>query len=170
MNRVNLLEALKVRQMEDLKDLLMPTKPQKDVESVLRPVEIFKGKLPDRKSETEKAPYIVNAILNSNFYRNPGEEPESLVTVRSTICIYNPNNEEGSLMVLNVLERLRISYMRNPIVDNTFECVFDEEHPIQDLVYPDETMPFFMADQVTVWRLPPVEREVRPWLEKLTRP
>ena len=164
MNRVMLLEALKVRQTEDLKDLLMPTVPKKDKPSELRPVEIFKGKLPDRKSETEKAPYIVNSVLNSNFYRNPGEEPTSLVTVRSTLCVYNPNNEEGVLMILNLLERLRISYTKNPILDNTFEMLFDEEHPIQDLVYPDETMPFFMADQVTVWSLPPVEREVRKWL------
>lgn len=164
MNRVMLLEALKVRQTEDLNDLLMPTVPKKDKPSELRPVEIFKGKLPDRKSETEKAPYIVNSVLNSNFYRNPGEEPTSLVTVRSTLCVYNPNNEEGVLMILNLLERLRISYTKNPVLDNTFEMLFDEEHPIQDLVYPDETMPFFMADQVTVWSLPPVEREVRPWL------
>ena len=164
MNRVMLLEALKVRQAEDLKDLLMPTVPKKDKPSELRTVEIFKGKLPDRKSETEKAPYIVNAILNSNFFRNPGEEPTSLVTVRSTLCVYNPNNEEGVLMILNLLERLRISYTKDPILDNTFQMLFDEEHPIQDLVYPDETMPFFMADQVTVWSLPPVEREVRPWL------
>ncbi len=164
MNRVMLLEALKVRQAEDLKDLLMPTVPKKDKPSVLRTVEIFKGKLPDRKSETEKAPYIVNAVLNSNFYRDPGEEPTSEVTVRSTLCVYNENNEEGTLMLLNLLERLRISYTKNPIVDGVFECLFDKEHPIQDLVYPDETMPFFMADQVTVWSLPPVEREVRPWL------
>lgn len=164
MNRIMLLEALKVRQQEDLKDLLMPTVPKKDRPSELRTVEIFKGKLPDRKSETEKAPYIVNAVLNSNFYRNPGEEPTGLCTIRSTVCIYNPNNEEGILMVLNVLERLRISYTRNPIVDGVFECLFDEGHAIQDLVYPDETMPFFMADQVTVWKLPPVEREVRAWL------
>lgn len=164
MNRIMLLEALKVRQQEDLKDLLMPTVPKKDKPSELRTVEIFKGKLPDRKSETEKAPYIVNAVLNSNFYRNPGEEPTGLCTIRSTVCIYNPNNEEGILMVLNVLERLRISYTRNPIVDGVFECLFDEGHAIQDLVYPDETMPFFMADQVTVWKLPPVEREVRAWL------
>lgn len=165
MDRVKLLEALKVRQAEDLKDLLMPTKPQKNINSVLRPVEIFSGKLPDRKSETEKAPYIVNSVLNSNFYRNPGEEPTGITTVRSTMCIYNPDNEKGALMLLNLLERLRISYLRNPIVDNVFELLTDEEHAVQDLVYPDDTMPFFMADQITVWKLPPVEREARPWLQ-----
>lgn len=164
MNRIMLLEALKQRQTEDLKDLLMPTAPKKDKPSELRTVEIFKGKLPDRKSETEKAPYIVNAVLNSNFYRNPGEEPTGLCTIRSTICVYNEHQEEGILMVLNILERLRISWLKNPIVDGVFELLFDEEHQIQDLVYPDDTAPFFMADLVTVWKLPPVEREVRPWL------
>lgn len=165
MNRVMLLEALKVRQTEDLKDLLMPAVPtKKNPEPGIRPVQIFQGKTPDKNSETEKAPYIVNAILNSTFYRNPGEEPTSLVTVRSTLCVYNKDNEEGAMMLLNLLERLRISYTMNPILDKTFQCLFDKENPIQDLVYPDETMPFFMADQVTVWSLPPVEREVRKWL------
>lgn len=165
MNRVILLEAIKVRQTEDLKNLLMPAVPtKKNPTPEDRAVEIFKGKTPDKNSETEKAPYIVNSVLNSTFFRNPGEEPTSLVTVRSTLCVYNKDNEEGTLMLLNLLERLRISYTKNPIVDGVFECLFDEEHPIQDLVYPDETMPFFMADQVTVWSLPPVEREVRPWL------
>lgn len=165
MNRVMLLEALKVRQTEDLKDLLMPAVPtKKNPTPGIRPVEIFQGKTPDKNSETEKAPYIVNAILNSTFYRNPGEEPTSLVTVRSTLCVYNKDNEEGAMMLLNLLERLRISYTMNPILDKTFQCLFDKENPIQDLVYPDETMPFFMADQVTVWSLPPVEREVRKWL------
>ncbi len=165
MNRVMLLEALKVRQTEDLKDLLMPAVPtKKNPEPGIRPVQIFQGKTPDKNSETEKAPYIVNAILNSTFYRNPGEEPTSLVTVRSTLCVYNKDNEEGAMMLLNLLERLRISYTMNPILDKTFQCLFDKDNPIQDLVYPDETMPFFMADQVTVWSLPPVEREVRKWL------
>ena len=161
MNRVMLLEALKARQAEDLADLLMPTKPQKNIEPIIRAVEIFSGRLPDRKAETEKAPYIVNSVLNSNFYRNPGEEPECLCTVRSTICVYNPHGEEGAKMLLNVIERLRISYMENPIVGDMFELLMDEEHAMQDLVYPDDTAPFFMADQVTVWRMPPVERNVR---------
>lgn len=164
MDRVVLLEAIKVRQAEDLKDLLMPTKPQKTKESEERTVEIFTGHLPDLKSETDKAPYIINSVLTSNFFRNPGEEPQCLVTVRSVMCVYNPLKEEGTPMLLNLLERIRISYMRNPILDNTFELLFDESHAMQDLVYPDDTAPFFMADQITVWKLPPVEREVRPWL------
>ena len=159
MDRVKLLEALKARQAEDLKDLLMPTVPQKGRPSELRTAEIFTGKLPDRKSQTEKAPYIVNTILDSNFFQEPGEEPTNEIRVRSTFCIYNDDNEKGVPMLLNLLERLRVSFFKNPIVDGVFELLFDAEHPVQDLIYPDDTMPFFMADQITVWKLPPVERE-----------
>ena len=52
MNRVMLLEALKVRQTEDLKDLLMPAVPtKKNPEPGIRPVQIFQGKTPDKNSE-----------------------------------------------------------------------------------------------------------------------
>ena len=164
MDRVHLLSAIKARQTEALKDILLPTVAQKGIPSVERPAEIFTGRLPDRKSETTKAPYILNAILNSNFFQRPGEQPDNDVTVRTVVCVHHENGELGAAGLLNLLERMRISYTAYPILDDMYEVDF--EKGIQDLIYPDDTAPFYMAEQITVWKLPPVKREGwRKWLD-----
>ena len=157
-SRVGLLRALKLRQADAWSDLLMPTKPQKTVASTLRVPEIYTGRMPDRKSETEKAPYVLNTVVNSVFKQEPGQLPVSAVTIRSTFCVYNDDGEEGALMLLNMMERLRISLLREPILENVYEMILDGDG-LQDLVYPDDTAPFYMADMITEWKIPPVKRE-----------
>lgn len=164
MNRVFLLESLKVRMEADTRELIMPTKPQKGDEEVIeRPAEVWNGRLPDMKSTTKKAPYIINAVLTSRFRQFPGQPPESLVVVRTMYCVYNPDENEGALMLLNLMDRVRISLQKNPIVDGKYELNMKDEG-ISDLVYPDDTAPFYMGEMITEWILPPVEKEVQQWL------
>lgn len=162
MDRTFLLDALKLRQEQLTKDMIMPVKPQKGVETVDRAPEVFTGNLPDRASETTKAPYIVNMVLNSTFRQLEGEQPEGFCTIRSVVCVYNELHDEGAKSVLNILERIRINLQQFPILDRRYEL--DMETGIQDVCYPDDTAPFFMGEMITVWKLPPVKREVRPWL------
>lgn len=164
MTRVWLLESLKVRMEQDTKDLIMPTKPQKgDTEEITRAAEVWSGRLPDMTSTTKKAPYVLNTVLTSRFMQNPGVPPESYVTVRTIFCVYNPDENEGALMLLNLMDRIRISFQRNPIVDGKYELNMAGDG-ITDLVYPDSTAPFYMGEMLTEWQMPPVEREVQKWL------
>lgn len=157
MDAVDLLHAMKARETEVTKDLLMPTKPQKGSDSVERAIEIHNQRLPDAESSTKKAPYKLNTVLSGTFGRDPGNVPEDRVIIRSVICVYGPDGETGAMMLLNVMERIRIDYEKNPILDNTFEL--DLEKRIQTLIYPDDTAPYYMGEMVTEWKLPPVERE-----------
>ena len=164
MTRVWLLESLKARMEQDIKDLIMPVKAQKgDTEEETRPAEVWNGRLPDMKSTTKKAPYVLNTILTSRFRQNPGLPPESLVSVRTVYCVYNSDDHEGALMLLNLMDRIRISLQKNPIVDGKYELNMTEDG-ITDFVYPDDTAPFYMGEMVTEWIMPPVEREVQKWL------
>ena len=164
MTRVWLLESLKARMEKDTKDLIMPVKPQKgDTEETSRAAEVWSGRLPDMKSTTKKAPYVLNTILTSRFRQNPGLPPESLVSVRTVYCVYNSDDHEGALMLLNLMDRIRISLQKNPIVDGKYELNMTEDG-ITDFVYPDDTAPFYMGEMVTEWIMPPVEREVQKWL------
>lgn len=164
MTRVFLLESLKVRMEHDTGELMMPVKPQKgDTSAEPRAAEVWNQRLSDMQSTSKKAPYILNAVLTSRFRRRPGEEPECLVTVRTIFCVYNPDENEGALMLLNLMDRVRISFQKNPIVDGRYELNLADDGII-DLVYPDSTAPFYMSEMITEWKLPPVEREVRPWL------
>ena len=164
MNRVFLLESLKVRMEADTRELIMPTKPQKGDEEVIeRPAEVWNGRLPDMKSTTKKAPYIINAVLTSRFRQPPGREPESFVAVRSVYCVYNSDEHEGALMLLNLMDRVRISLQKNPILDGKYELNMEDDG-IADFVYPDDTAPFYLGEMITEWKMPPVEREVQQWL------
>ena len=164
MTRVWLLESLKARMEKDTKDLIMPVKPQKgDTEETSRAAEVWSGRLPDMKSTTKKAPYVLNTILTSRFRQNPGLPPESLVSVRTVYCVYNSDDHEGALMLLNLMDRIRISLQKNPIVDGKYELNMSDDG-IMDFVYPDDTAPFYMGEMVTEWIMPPVEREVQKWL------
>lgn len=161
-DRTGLLTALKARQEEVTKDLLMPTKPQKTSDSVERTAAVFLQRMPDAESSTKKAPYILNAMVNSNFIQPVGQQPISESFVRSVFCVYNADGQEGGLMLLNLMDRIRVSLQKNPVLNNVF--VLDMQQGIQDLCYPDDTTPYHMGEMITVWRMPPVEREVQQWL------
>mgnify|MGYP006958160157 CR=1 FL=1 len=164
MDAVTLLFALKQREEEITKDLLLPTKPQKGSDSEERPIKIYNQRLPDEESSVKQAPYKLNAVLTGTFGREPGERPEDRVIIRSVLCVYAPDGETGAMNLLNVMERIRIDYEKNPILDNTFEL--DLAKKIQTMVYPDDTAPYYMGEMVTEWMLPPVEREGwKTWLK-----
>ena len=157
MDAVTLLRAMKLREEEVTKDLLLPTRPQKGNDSEERAIAIYSQRLPDSESATKKAPYKLNSVLSGTFGRDPGEDPEDRVIIRSVICVYGPDGETGAMNLLNVMERIRIDYEKNPILDKTFEL--DLSKRIQTLVYPDDTAPYYMGEMITEWILPFVERE-----------
>ena len=103
MDRTFLLEALKARQEELTANIILPVKPKKGESNEDRAPEVFTGRLPDRASETDKAPYIVNMVLNSTFRQLHGEEPESICIVRSVVCVYHESRDS-----------LRKSFFRSP--------------------------------------------------------
>ena len=159
MDRVNLLKCLKARMEEDIKDLMLPVRMQKgDTESESRPATVYTGRLPDMKSTTKKAPYILNSILVSRFRRRPGQQPEDLVSIRTVYCVYDENETEGAFLLLNLMERIRISLQKNPLLDDRYELNMEDDG-ITDVVYPDDTAPYYMAEMLTEWVMPYVERE-----------
>lgn len=158
-----LLEALRDRTQEAIADLLLPTRPQKaDPEEGERPADVYIGKLPDQKQAIKRAPYIIHQVVNSAHRQKPGEQLESKCTVRSIFCVYCEDEQEGALLLMNLMERMRISLLKDPLIgENRFECDFTEG--LEDLVYPDDLYPYFCGEMITVWTLPTIKREVRYW-------
>lgn len=160
MTSVMLLEALKLRTEEATAELLMPVKPtKKEQEPEIRRPVVYKTRLPDEKASNKYAPYVLHSVLNTSYRQEPGNLPEGLVNVRTLFCVYNEDEQEGGLMLLNLMERIRISLMANPILDRQFRL--DYEGGIEQLVYPDDTAPFYLGEMMTVWKMPPVGREER---------
>lgn len=164
MTRLNLLEVLKEETNAAVGQLIMPTKPQKgDTAEKKRVAEVFLMRLPDGNSAQKVAPYIIHQLITSKDVQKQGEHPESSTVVRSIFCVYCDNEQEGGLMLLNLMERLRIHLLRKlTIGDGAFQL--DREQGIETICYPDDTAPFFAGEMISNWSIPAIEPEVRQWL------
>lgn len=164
MNRIILLEQLKKHTIKSVADLIMPTRMQKgDVEEGSRPADVFLMRLPDSKAAQKKAPYIIHQAISSRDIQHEGESESASAVIRSIFCVYNDNEEEGSLMLINLMERLRISLLKQIVIGDQFQL--DLKAGLETLVYPDDTAPYYAGEMLSTWKIPAIQREVRsPWL------
>lgn len=163
MNRIDLLNTLKAFTVEAVGDIIMPTSVQKgDDGQSFRTAEIHLMRLPDSTAAKKKAPYIIHQLITAKDQQTKGQLPEATAQVRSIFCVYNSDEEEGAMMLLNLMERLRIALLRQCVIGERYEL--DLEAGLEALIYPDDTAPYFMGEAVSTWKLPPVKREVREWL------
>lgn len=159
MTRTALLEQLRDFTKAATKDIIMPTMMDKgDKEKTERPAEVFLMRLPDSRAAKKKAPYILHQLITGKDEQRSGERAESSAMVRTIFCVYHDNEQEGSLALLNLMERLRIELLRKVVIGNQFQL--DLETSLETLIYPDDTAPFFAGELISTWKLPAVEREV----------
>lgn len=159
MTRIALLEQLRDFTKAVTKDIIMPTMMDKgDEEKTERPAEVYLMRLPDSRAAKKKAPYILHQLITGKDEQRSGERAESRAMIRTIFCVYHDNEQEGSLALLNLMERLRIELLRKVVIGNQFQLDLDAS--LETLVYPDDTAPFFAGEIVSTWKLPAVEREV----------
>ena len=159
MNRVILLQRLKDFTEEATKDLLMPVKIQSEKDTQTESTaEVHLMRLPDSKAAHKKAPYVLHQFITGEDQQTPGNRDTSTATVRSIFCVYSDNEEEGGMILLNLMERLRIALLRQRVIGDQF--TLDLEAKLEALCYPDDTAPYFAGEMVSVWKLPAIEREV----------
>lgn len=163
MTRIILLEQLKKLTEEVTHDIILPTKMQKgDEEQEYRSADVFLMRLPDSTAATKKAPYVLHQLITSKDTQATGERVSASAVVRSIFCVYNNDEQEGGLALLNLMERLRIQLLKQVVVGDQF--TLDLSAGLEALVYPDDTAPFYAGEMISTWRLPAVEREVQKWL------
>lgn len=166
MTTVNLLESIKAFTIEVTKDLILPVKPSEEVEEPEpRTVGVYIGHLPEFSSVKRKAPCVLHQIVTRKDIQLPGEAfPSSAAVVRSAMCVYNENEEEGGLMLLGLMERLRISLLKKVALDRQFKL--DLQAGLESLVYDSTgstpTHPYYLGEMISVWRIyHTIEREVQ---------
>lgn len=153
MTAVILLERLAAFTEEVTKDLIMPTKMQDgDDEPIFRSAEVHKMRLPDSRSAKKKAPYIIHQVITGK------DTTASSAVVRSIFCVYNEREDEGGLMLLNLMERVRIALLKAGTVGEQF--TLDINAGMERMIYPDDTAPFYAGEMISTWKMPRVEREV----------
>ena len=158
MSKVILLNELRDFTEAVTRDLVFPVAQQKDDKEPPAPraAEVFRTRLPDSKSAKKKAPYILHQIITSKDVQAEGSQVKGVVTVRTIFCVYHPDEQEGGLALLTLMEQLRISLLERPIVGAQF--MLDLEAGMESMVYPEDTAPYYAGEMVTVWRMPPIRR------------
>lgn len=158
MTPLELLDALKAFIEENTKDILLPVRvDRKSGEAKERPAEVYKMRLPTKDTETKRIPYVLLQYIKSTDTQTAGEPPESSCMVRIVAATYSEDGEEGALCVLNLLTRIRIAFLRDGVIAERFML----KPPIEMIVYPDSTPPYYLGEMMTEWRMPIVESEVQ---------
>lgn len=163
MTRIILLNRLRDFTREVTADLIMPTRIQNaDEEQGYRSADIYLMRLPDGKAAAKKAPYVLHQLITGMDQQPQGQRSASTAKVRSIFCVYNDDEQEGGLMLLNLMERIRIALLKQVAIGEQF--TLDLNAGLETMVYPDDTAPYYLGEMLSTWKLPAVEREVRQWL------
>ena len=167
MTRIEFLQHFKAFTEQAVGNLLLPVRQQKEDKEApaARAADVYLMRLPDMTSTTKKAPYILHQLVTGSDKQKPGDkQPGATAVLRSVFCVYGgPDEQEGALMLLNLMERLRIALLEQPVIAQRYWI--DLEAGIETMVYPDVgpppngTAPYYLGEMVTTWVLPFVKRE-----------
>lgn len=156
MTPVELLQELKGFTEAQVKNMVYETQTSPGDAQVRRAPEVWLMRLPDAKSKTKKAPYVLLQLVSGADEQNAGEPQDSTCSIRFVVCLYADNASEGALNVADVLMCLRTALLRQRVIANRYTM----RMPLEYLIYPDETTPFFIGEMMTTWELPTIKREV----------
>lgn len=113
-------------------------------------------RLPNKEDQTQKIPYILLQVLKGEDQKEERGPQESTCQIRIIVATYSEDGGTGSFDVLNVLMRLKSELEKVGIIGNRFTL----QLPLEWIVYPDTTQPYYLGEMMTNWELPVIKREV----------
>ena len=154
-----LLDRLKDFTEAATKGVICPVRLQKgDTEQTYRAAAVYKMRLPDGTQATKKAPFILHQVITGRDIQPEGEPCEGSAVVRSVFAVYHDDEQEGALLLLELMETLRVALLKQVVIGAQFEL--DLQAGLEMLTYPENTAPYFAGEIVSTWKLPAVKREV----------
>lgn len=126
-----------------------------------RAANVYKMRLPNKEDQIQKIPYILLQFLTGKDDKKDSEPEDSECTVRIVVATYSENGEVGAYDVLNVILRIRTELEKIGIIGGYFVL----QKPLEYIVYPDSTEPYYLGEMITNWSIPTIKREVEAtWL------
>ena len=157
MTPLDLMQSLKEYCKEKTGDMLLVARDQgSEAEPKERPPKVFIGNLPTKEAEKKEAPYILLKLLTTKT-----DEEENIARVRIIIVTYSEDKEENYIQCLNVITRITTALSQDIVIDNRYSC----QKPIETIVYDDDLEVYQIAEAMTIWELPQVQRDVRKYLD-----
>ena len=160
MTKVVLLEQLKAFTEEATHDLILPVARQKEdrEQPAPRTAEVYSTRLPDSRAAKKNAPYILHQVITGKDEQAPGQLPTASVSIRTIFCVHHPDEQEGGLALLNLMERLRIALLEKGAIGGQF--ILDRTAGLESFIYPEDTAPYYAGEMISAWILPAVARRV----------
>lgn len=156
MTPVILLKRLKEFIEDQTKDLILSVKVKGGGDGPKeRAPQVHVMRLPDKDAETALIPYILLQFIKGTDIQEAGERPESECNVRIVVATYSEDGGEGATDVLNVITRIRTALLKAGVVGEQFLI----KKPVEYIVYPDSTAPYYLGEMMTLWEIPAIERE-----------
>lgn len=157
MTPVVLLNELKKFIEQHTKDIILCVRPAKGSNQPgKRAAEVHLMQLPEKDAETRRIPYIILQFLTGKDNQQPAEQPDSECKVRIVVATYSEDGGEGAMDVLNIITRIRVALLKAGEIGNQFLL----KKPLEYIVYPNDTQPYYMGEMLTIWEMPTVQREV----------
>lgn len=122
---------------------------------------VYKMRLPKPTLYSEYVPYIIVQFVKFKDTQKSGQRSDSRATMRMIFCVYNPDEEEGAMELLNLMETVRQNLERYPVVGKKFTV--DKEAGFEGIVYPQDTTqtgPYFAGEMGLDFEMPAIETEV----------
>ncbi len=158
MTPIILLECLEKFVREKTSDIKLQVRVRnRDKEEVkVRAADVYQMRLPTKEDQTQKIPYILLQFLTGKDNKEEREPEESTCMVRIVVGTYSEEGSKGSLDVLNVILRIRSELKKIGIIGERFVL----QNPLEYLIYPDSTQPYYFGEMITNWSIPTIKREV----------
>lgn len=159
MTKEQLLEDLKSFLKDATKNYKLPEALQKgDTEQIFRAPDIYKMRLPNSNDAKKKTPYIIAQYVTGKDYQKQLQQSQSYAIVRLIFSVYNEDEEEGALSLLNVMETVRLELMKRVHIGKCFKL--DTDAGVESFAYPEDTAPYYAGEMIFDVIVPPTEREV----------
>ena len=161
MTKVELLSALKGFTEHAVRGLMLPVRYQEcdDVPPKPRAAKVYSMRLTKSGASQKAAPYIIHQLITGKDSQVGGARCSGTANVRSIFCVYNEDEQQGGLLLLGLMERLRVNLLKRIVIAGQFQLCLKGDG-LEALIYPDDTAPYYIGEMMSVWHLPAVEREV----------
>lgn len=156
MDKQQLLYSLRDMTREILGDAKYPVQPtERNPEPEPIVPNIFLQRVPSAREATKKAPYVLHQIATGEDIQKPGTMPTANALVRHVFVIYNEDEQEGGMQLLEMVEKFRIGLLQRLSLGN---FRLDLTEGVDTTIYPDDTAPFYIAEMGTTWDIPAINR------------
>lgn len=159
MTPIILLERLEEFVKEKTSDIKLQVRVRKGEEGTKekeRAAFVYKMNLPTKDDQTEQVPYILLQILNGKDDQTAGEPAEAVCAVRIVVVTYSEDAGVGAYDVLNLILRIKSELEKAGVIGDQFAL----DMPLEYIIYPDNTPPYYIGEMITNWSLPTITREV----------